>query len=143
MSKVQERGLLDALGDAEGLARVLRAMSDGRLDLVPVAGSGMGIVQPLSFAAARTEASRIAGTLPSSAGDGVLTRVQETFCSVCGHLGEPGVHSQPDCPRYVSGYTGGNPDLASAWNLTEAQRRWLREAQAGAPVPRSLEDGQK
>ena len=99
MSKAQERGLMEALGEAEGLARVIRAMSDGRLDLQPVVRSKPGerFTTEVSFEAARTEARHIAGTLGKQA---ALTRVQETFCSVCGYLDEPGVHTMADCPRY-------------------------------------------
>jgi len=69
MSKVQERGLLEALGDAEGLDRVLRAMSGGRLGLQPVTisrPSGRFEVAH-SWEAAKTEARSVAGTLGQTA----------------------------------------------------------------------------
>jgi hypothetical protein len=109
MSKVQEAGLLEALGDAEGLARVIRAMSDGRLDLVPVATHATISSGLMSWEAARTEARHIAGTMGKSAAhapqvanydEAVQQAMAETFCSTCGPLGEPGVHTQRDCPRY-------------------------------------------
>ena len=126
MSKVQEAGLIGALGEAEALARVLRAMSDGRLDLQPVVRSQPGgkVAVQLSWEAAKTEARAVAGTLGKRA---ELTRVQETFCSVCGCLDEPGVHTQRDCPRYDHP-AGSTEDRLEAIEMALATIRGLLEA---------------
>ena len=175
MSKVQERGLMEVLGEAEGMANVLRAMSGGRLDLQPVVRSKPSgrFDMSLSWEAAKTEAAVISrGDLERSLSPGRCHRSQiehmvakyhdvpweqvprkfssggspewvivcgiamaadhgemhrpmtptydadgwwtgwlenggmETFCSTCGPLDQPGVHSQRDCPRYNSDRVG-------------------------------------
>lgn len=61
MANAQERGLQEALNDAEGLARVLRLMSNGKLDLQPVVqGANKHLPPlPLSWDEARSEATAI------------------------------------------------------------------------------------
>ena len=66
MSEAQERGLAEALSQAEHLARTIRIISDGRLDLQPVFCHPGGRIPPLpaNWHAAQTEAriiSRDAG----------------------------------------------------------------------------------
>ena len=129
MSKVRTRGLRDLLAEAAAVDRLLRTMSDGRMGIQPVLTQAGATSLPMSWESASTEAWQISkeldlpdpppqaeinrehgsshdGEPPAvavpwpSAGDGVLTRVQETFCSNCGCLDEPGVHTQRDCPRY-------------------------------------------
>jgi hypothetical protein len=54
----------------------------------------------------------------------------ETFCSVCGHLDEAGVHIQRDCPRY------GEREWAAA------DEAWFGRLLAAAPPlgPKQRED---
>ena len=126
MSKVQREGLHRALDEAEALARVLRTMSDGKIDLTPVLrGGDEGRLPPLpvNWAQAKTEAAALADGVggysragippwsPPETGDwagrgfgsqlpaGGVTHPAEMFCSVCGPLDEPGIHTQEDCPR--------------------------------------------
>lgn len=61
MSKVQERGLREVLAEAEALARVLRAMSDGKMDLQPVLIQARTRPLEMSWGEAKTEALAIAG----------------------------------------------------------------------------------
>jgi hypothetical protein len=57
---VTERGLRDVLDDAEGLANVLRIMSEGRLDLTVTAGPRSPVPGgPLSWGDARAAARAI------------------------------------------------------------------------------------
>jgi hypothetical protein len=58
---VLERGLSEVLGDAEGLANVLRIMSGGKLDLIVTEGPRAGIPgRAVPWEEAREEAGRIA-----------------------------------------------------------------------------------
>jgi hypothetical protein len=112
MSRAQEKGLLEVLGEAEGLARVLRRMSDGRIDLVAMVRSSRGgsfdMVLPWGQAATEARAiSRSGQTLAARAAGAA-----ETFCSVCGPLDEPGVHTMADCPRYQQERDHGGPAAA-------------------------------
>src|SRR5215831_1766570 len=121
MSKVQREGLEGALSEAQALARVLMAMSGGKLDLQPVVHGRTKHMPalPLSWEAAKTEAWQISKQpqdtrLPVAVqrernredigiqqlagfgwGDG-----RETFCATCGPLDHPGIHTQEDCTSY-------------------------------------------
>jgi len=97
MSKTQLQGMLEVLAEAEGLANVLRQMSGGVLDLQVTANgvSKHGPI-PLGWSAANTEAQCVAG----STYHGARKLGAEMFCSVCGPLDEPGVHTQADCTTY-------------------------------------------
>jgi hypothetical protein len=63
--KAQERGMREVLDDAEGLANVLRIMSEGKLDLFVVTGPKSAVPGwPVQWAAARRAAAPDGGQLP-------------------------------------------------------------------------------